>query len=342
MGVQLSEGQRRLVDEVINQGICVRCGACVGLCPYFQYFDGRVVVMDRCHADTWKCVQLCPRLDYDGTSLDAESSCYAEGGEIGTYRQVVMARAGDNKIRERGQYGGVVSALLICALEKGYVKSAVLTGAGGKDSPGGKTVRNRQDVLRCAGSRYSAAGGLSALNRAIEAGEDRLGVVGLPCQMEALARMSLMKPDGEERAGRIALKIGLFCTWAVDYRQLEAFLERQGIEGSAKKFDIPPPPAEKFQVQTEKGWKDFPLSDIRPLIQKGCALCRDMAAERADISVGAVEGREGWNTVIIRTEAGAGMINTAIEAGWLETDELPVENLEHLKEAARNKRERGS
>ncbi|UCF85832.1 MAG: Coenzyme F420 hydrogenase/dehydrogenase, beta subunit C-terminal domain [Desulfobacteraceae bacterium] len=168
-----------------------------------------------------------------------------------------------------------------------------------------------------------------------------MGVVGLPCQMEALARMRLMKPDGPERSAHIALKIGLFCTWAIDYQQLEMFLKSEGIEGPVKKYDIPPPPAEIFRVQTEKGWRNFPLSDIRPLVQKGCTFCQDMTAEWADISVGTVEGREGWNMVVVRTDFGSEIVEAAVKYGWLETGHLPDENFEHLKEASFNKRERG-
>jgi coenzyme F420 hydrogenase subunit beta len=58
--------------------------------------------------------------------------------------------------------------------------------------------------------------------------------------------------------------------------------------------------------------KEFALSDIRQLVQKGCALCQDMTAERADISVGAAEGFAGWNTIIVRTEIGDALANKAI------------------------------
>lgn len=340
MGVHAQEGQYSLIEKVIKQGICVRCGACVGLCPYFDYFDGKVVVMDQCNADTWRCLQLCPRAGYEETELDVDRSESTENAEIGAYNKIIIARSTDNEIAKRSQYGGVVSALLIYALEKGHIKSAVLTDKGNHLSPIGKPAKNRADVLNCAGSRYSGAGSLSAVNTAISAGENKLGVVGLPCQMEALARMRHMKPDGEERYARISLKIGLFCTWAIDYRQLEVFLKRQGIEEPVKKYDIPPPPAEKFKVLTEKGWRDFLLDDIRPLVQKGCALCQDMTAEWADISVGAMEGRDGWNTVVVRTDVGLEIVNTAIKQGWLETDLLPEENFEHLKEASFNKRKR--
>jgi coenzyme F420 hydrogenase subunit beta len=146
-----------------------------------------------------------------------------------------MGRATDEKCSSKGQYGGVVTALTMCALRTGCIESAVLTGAGNHLAPGGTLVRKESEVIACAGSRYSGAGGLSALNKAIEAGENNIGVVGLPCQMEALARLKLMKPDGGERFSRISARIGLFCTWALDYRQLSDFLKTAGIEGAIRR-----------------------------------------------------------------------------------------------------------
>ena len=341
MTIQLSEGQCRLVDQVINRGLCVGCGACVGLCPYLDYFDGRVVVMDQCSADTWRCLQICPRADYDGSSPGEIIPDTPLMGAVGVYKRIIIARATDEKIRAKAQYGGVISALLIHSLEKGRLKSAIVTDRGDdKLSPKGVLVRKKLEVLECAGSRYSASGGLSALNRAIKKGEDRLGVVGLPCQMEALTRMGLMKPDGAERISSVVLRIGLFCTWALDHRKLQAFLHGEKINGYIKKFDIPPPPSEVFRIWDEKGRRDFLLSDIRPLVQKGCSLCPDMTAEYADLSVGTVEGNEGWNTVIIRTDVGSMVIDEAVEEGLLETDLLARENLEHLRTAALNKKNR--
>lgn len=336
MGSQVTEGQDCLIEKVINQGICVQCGACVGLCPYFDYFDGKVVVMDQCRSDTWRCLQLCPRADFKATLPDPAGPAEVSKGEIGGYREIMMLRSVQEEIRKKAQYGGVVSSLLIYAMEKKHIQSAVLTDADNDFSPCGVIAGNSTEVLNCAGSRYSGSAALSALNRAIGAGEDRIGVVGLPCQMEALARMRLMQPDGEERSSRVSLKIGLFCTWAVSYRRLEAFLKIDTI----LKYDIPPPPAEKFRVLTESGWRDFPLQSIRPFIEKGCLLCEDMTAERADISVGMVEGCEEWNTVVVRTNKGMELVKSAIEAGRLEQEPLPSDAMAHLAEAARNKRER--
>jgi len=334
-------GQCELVDKVISQGICVKCGVCVNLCPYFDYFDGRIVVTDDCHAETWRCLQICPRADYDGTSLDKEGAAQQEKSEIGPFREIFIAQAKDEEIRGKAQYGGFVSSLLIYALEERLVRATILTDKGDGISPSGLIARDRADILKCAGSRYTGAGGLAAFNRAIKDDGQRLAVVGLPCQMEALGRMRRMNPDGEERESRVSLKIGLFCTWALDYRKLHNYLKTMGIGSPIQKYDIPPPPAQIFQIQTEHGWQDFPLDDLRPLIQEGCTLCEDMTAESADISVGTVEGMEGWNTVVVRSERGAQLLKGFIEAGHLEIRELPEENLAHLKEASINKRKRG-
>jgi len=337
----IKQGQHRLVEGVIKKGLCVRCGACVSLCPYMDYFDGKVVVMDQCQAETWRCLQLCPVADYSGTVPVYEESSGAKTA-MGPFLKVITARSMDEEVRQSAQYGGVVSTLLIYALEKGELEAAVLTGRGGDFAPAGISARDRSTVLKCAGSRYSASASLSVVNRAIKAGEERLGVVGLPCQMEALARMKRLTPDGEERSRHITLKIGLFCTWAVDYRLLEGFLEKEGLRERVRKYDIPPPPSEEFQVFTTSGErKIFPLSQVRPFVQPGCALCRDMTAEWADISVGTVEGLEGWNTVVVRSADGARLVDGAVKDGWIETGDLPKEALEHLQEAARNKGERG-
>jgi coenzyme F420 hydrogenase subunit beta len=67
-----------------------------------------------------------------------------------------------------------------------------------------------------------------------------------------------------------------------------------------------------------------------------------MTAEWADISVGTVEGIEGWNTVVVRSERGSQLLSGFIKAGHLEIRELPEENLAHLREASMNKRKRGN
>jgi coenzyme F420-reducing hydrogenase beta subunit len=50
---------------------------------------------------------------------------------------------------------------------------------------------------------------------------------------------------------------------------------------------------------------------------------------------------EGWNTLIIRSDVGRELVEAARAKGIIETDPLPQENLDHLKEAALLKKKKG-
>jgi coenzyme F420 hydrogenase subunit beta len=65
-----------------------------------------------------------------------------------------------------------------------------------------------------------------------------------------------------------------------------------------------------------------------------------MTSELADVSVGMFEGREGWNTLIIRSDKGAEVIQKARKAGFLETEDFPAATLKHLSKAAADKKDR--
>ena len=65
-----------------------------------------------------------------------------------------------------------------------------------------------------------------------------------------------------------------------------------------------------------------------------------MTSEWADVSVGVLEGKSDWNTLIIRTERGADLVNAARKASFLITEKMPSQNLQHLCIAAAGKKKR--
>jgi coenzyme F420 hydrogenase subunit beta len=324
--------QEGLINQVIKRHICVVCGACAGYCPYFEYFDGRIVIMDRCNSERGRCHAVCPMAGIDKVSIDPDKP-------IGEFRKIYMARSIDSEIRKVAQYGGVVTSILIHVLDKGIISSAVVTSKGDKLSPGGMISIDRAQILTCSGSRYTGSGSLRELNLAIKRGVKSLGVVGLPCQMKAINKMVQM--DEELPHGAISLKIGLFCTWALDYRSLvEYLIKDQGISKMVLRFDITPPPDQIFRVITKDSEFSIPIDSIRDFILQGCSLCDDMTAQFSDISVGAVEGMEGWNTVIVRSDRGEEIMESVQRDNMLELMSLPEENLSHLMEASLNKKRR--
>jgi coenzyme F420 hydrogenase subunit beta len=253
-----------------------------------------------------------------------------------------MARAADDAIRAKAQYGGTVTALVSFALEQGLIDSAVLTASDENILPSGALAASAAQIRDRAKSNYVAAPTLAAFNR--ESGREdveRIGVVATPCQALALAKMRASPLENRNNIDKLKLVIGLFCTWALRYDDLARFLSEKVPLGQIVKFDIPPPPANIFQVFTDSQRFDIPLDQVRPFIRPGCDVCLDMTAEFTDISVGAAEGVAGWNTLIIRTDAGRELVEAAQAKGVIETQPLPEQNLAHLKEASLNKKKRG-
>ncbi len=338
---KVNRGLKALEEKVFGSDLCAGCGACLSLCPYLRSRKGRVVKLDNCNLEEGRCFAYCPRTEVD---LDkVYNKIFGKGYEeieMGPVRKIMMARAKDPTWRKKAQTGGVVSSLIDFALRRGIIQAGVLTPRDGDLLPQGRILTSRKGILSCAGSSYVSGPTLEALNRGPWKGEERIGIVGLPCQVLAVARMRTSTLEKKTPIDRVDLVIGLFCTWSLDYRLFTAFLHERVGSRSIKKLNITPPPERILEVTAGGKLHQIPVDDIRPFIRPSCRVCLDMTAELSDISVGTVEGKEGWNTVIARTAAGENLLKEAKKTGVIETRPLPEDNLDHLKEASLLKKRR--
>jgi coenzyme F420 hydrogenase subunit beta len=338
----MNRGLKGLESKVFNQGQCAACGACLSLCPYLRSWKGRAVKLHDCDLSEGRCFSFCPRTEVD---LDALHRLVFGKGydeiETGLVRRVVMARAIDSKFAKRAQNGGVVSALIALALEEGMIQAAILTERDAKLLPQGRIAKTRNEVVSCAGSSYVTGYTLEALNRGPWQGEERIGVVGLPCQVLALACMKASPLEKRTPVDRVDLVVGLFCTWALDYRPFTGFLMERFGDKPIEKLDITPPPERLLNVTVGDQLHQIPLEEIRAFIRPSCLVCLDMTSELSDLSVGTVEGEEGWNTVIVRTARGEDLLGRAESKRVLETRAYPEDKWAHLKEASILKKQRG-
>ncbi|MBI4773944.1 MAG: Coenzyme F420 hydrogenase/dehydrogenase, beta subunit C-terminal domain [Deltaproteobacteria bacterium] len=324
---------KTLLKEVIDPGLCVACGACVSLCPYLVFLDGKVVCTDVCEREQGRCYEVCPKVPMKLSNGTVPP--------LGRFQSVHRTRATVDPWKQTGQYGGTVSAIIDCALHEGIISRAVLTSKEGIGGPHGVVAVTREEVSACGGSRYVAGGSLSVFNREAQRSAAPTGLVALPCQAMALNKMRASALTKKEHSASISLIVWLFCTWALDYRSFIRFLKREEVGPEIRKYDIPPPPANVLQIARSDAIREFPLDRIRPMAMEGCGLCPDMTAEQADISVGALEGDVGWNTAIVRTELGRELLERASDRGVVEVAEMPSSNLSHLEEASVAKRARG-
>jgi coenzyme F420 hydrogenase subunit beta len=333
-------GSVELVADVHNRELCIGCGACVELCPYFKNYRGKTSQLFPCTLEQGRCFAYCPKAEVDLNLLNRQTwQTDYNGSPLGTYRKVLAARAGVQMEAGRFQAGGTVSALLAFALKTGLIDAAALTDRDGL-IPVPRLVTDWKQVTRCASSKLMAAPTLSALNKGAAQGFNRLGVVGTPCQMTAVAQMRTNPLQKEEYMVPVALSVGLFCNWSVNTRLLIDMLDRRLNISDIRSMDIPPPPAGVMRLGTGNGILEISLSEIKPLIPHTCYICPDMTAEFSDLSAGMFENRPGWNTLIVRSEAGDEIVDRARREEFIETEDFPEEDLAHLSSAAAEKKER--
>lgn len=332
------KGSNGLREYVIARKLCSACGACSNLCPYIDMVKGKgAVIVETCGLSDGNCFDFCPRTRLDVPALDQ----FAFGSQrkdvaLGSNISVMKARTIDSEIGKVAQYGGVVSTLVTYALDVGKIDAVVLAKSEDRISGEPTVARSRKEVLECVGSTYLACPTVSKVWEVTRRENGRFCVVGTPCQMTAIRKMQSLpnvRTSLKSQEDKVSLLIGLFCTWALSPDVYSLISETVG-GAKVLKVDVPPPPANIFVVHTEDKVFEIPLDKVRKFIMPSCNVCFDMTNEFSDISVGAVEGEKGWNTVIVRTKTGQELLQAANDAGLLELKPLEPERLSHLCEAS--------
>ena len=338
-------GQKELQKKVIETGLCTNCGACVNLCPYAVSYKDHTIILDPCGREEGRCYAFCPRTPTDLEALRRRYDPRDFTPEVGALKGFYLTRAADPEVRKSSQHGGTVTALVSLALEEGVIDTAVLAEEGEGFLPQGVAVQRVSEVKKKGKSRFVVSPNLAAFHRAAKGSAGKIGVVATPCQALALAKMRLKPyPSKDSNIDKLRLVIGLFCGWALSWRELKALLEKRFGQDSILGLDIPPSKHNSMEIHTPKGIVEISMDEVTPFVRKSCQYCWDMTAEFSDLSVGSArvpEGWEvarGWNQVIVRTPAGQGLLDLARDRKVLEFRAMPEGNLERLKRASVNKK----
>jgi len=259
---------------------------------------------------------------------------------FGEYKEVFTARSSDEHIRSIAQDGGTVTALMCHALESGFIDGAVLSKKSGEEwVPSQYVATTRQEILGSAKSVYALSPNLYQLKEATrEKALDRVGYVGLPCQVEAIRKMQLYPFGARDIIDRLALVVGIFCYENFFPASLKAIVEGLGEE-PLQDVTRMRCASGRFMTEGEKSI-DLPLKQASYYIQDGDRICPDLVSEWADISVGSVGSEPGWNTVFLRTTKGRDFFRNAAAAGKLETKEIGESGLKALEKLALDKKKR--
>jgi coenzyme F420 hydrogenase subunit beta len=345
------------------------CGACVASCPINVLnvnVNEEPVIKGPCAA-CQVCYYSCPRLELPLDEIEYYlfgRTRKPEEETLGIYRNVYSARALDEEIWHAGQDGGTVIALMTHALQIGMINcfatsdftksnSVFVLGNGIPLKTVPVVGDTAADLLRTAGSKYTHGGVLGVLSDAAASYPDgRVGLVALPCELQGLWRMNTgmqatVKFSGSWiRGGRPVLTIGLFCSKVYSHDKLvtEFFQKQHGIDPT--KITRTVIKRNRFKVyEGADVVLDVSTKELEQYMSHPCHYCIDYVAELADISVGAVGSEDGWTTVIVRSELGQKLFDSAVRAKAIEA--VPIETVKPglpfvVKIANKKKRERNA
>ena len=346
--------------ELVRRGLaagtqlCTMCGLCVAVCPAgairldLSKAEPRIAIGRKCTGCSL-CYIVCPGRDIPLKELDKflfgrERDLKTEA--LGVSSACYQAHAVDPEIRARGASGGVATALLIYALEKGIISAAAVV-AYDKDQPWRARpvlATTRQDIIGAAQSKYVVVPVNAVLSDSeIKPLFGRLGCVGLPCHVHGLRKLQYRFPR-HPLSKKLAFTLGIFCGTAQPMSSNETVLKKRFGVKSLDEIKI-------LNYRKGKGlsaYSEVVKSDgeviradkyvwitPRSLCAGRCMLCWDWGAELADLSVGdffgpAASGSEaelGASSLVVRTEVGKRLVAGAVEAGYIKVYPTPVEPL---------------
>lgn len=343
---------RKTIEEVVGQGLCTGCGTCVGICPTSAVkirLDKRKgtyvpeLIENECN-QCGICLDACPGYSIDFGKLNLE--VFGKEPEdilLGHYIGCYLAHAIDSEIRYNSASGGLVTSLLLFALEQGLIDGALVTRMK-KDSPlepGPFIARTREDILEAVGSKYCPVPANIALREVLER-EGQYAVVGLPCHIYGIRKAEAVNKTLRQR---VSLHLGIFCSHTDTFKGTEFVLQRVGVTKeevtriSYRGGGWPGGITISLKNGTEKKvnlftrlWASY--HDSLFFSPSRCLLCGDVTNELADISFGdawlpeivRVE-HEGKSIVISRSERGEALLRAASSKGAIQLEPLDARDV---------------
>jgi coenzyme F420 hydrogenase subunit beta len=350
---------RELKAQVIDAELCTGCAGCVVSCPHdvigYQHEQGgyrpfhleEELGPDDCthgQKGCTTCTRACPRFGiWEAQADDHLFGRLRTADEVaGIYQDILLTRATDSTVNEQGQDGGLVSAILIWALQHDYIDAALVSYLEGDASswrtrPG--VAATPEQILDAAGSRYTYTANTLALDEALEAGHSRLAMVGMSCQ-SSIAPVMWSRKIGKI-SKPIVFNLGLLCSKTFDDAIFEElFWTKYGLaRADIAKMNI----KGVFQIWTTDGrYHEVNLKECHAWTREGCNHCPDFAAEHADISCGGIGAGADWTLTLVRTDLGREIITRMVEQGVIEakpgdSDPGAIELMGKLAERSRSR-----
>ena len=320
----------RDIATVVQDNLCMGCGTCVSMCPVAAISlvkeDAYGSFLARIRAEQCTncgiCFAVCPGHAID---VDQMSNVFLPDAlkdeRLGPYLKCYLGYSADDQTRYEGSTGGMVTSILLYALESGLIDGALVARmpADGKRMPEPYIAKSAKEILGSARSLYCPVPANLAVREILET-PGRYAVVGIPCHLHGIRKAELIS---KKLRRRIVLHLGVFCAFGTPFNATEFAMERLGLKPSQVK-DV------AYRGKGFPGGFYFTLTDGSQVFQRmfeawdrdlsafkvpRCMYCHDKTAELADISFGDAWLPEviasdtlGTNVLIARSRTGVDVL----------------------------------
>lgn len=339
----MTRGAPDSIEAITRARLCTGCGVCAHLHPdRLTMVDvpdvGRrpLPLVGVTGPTTGDGVAACP-----GRELTHPPGALADapfGGEWGPILGLYECWSTDPELRYRGSSGGVVSALAAHAVESRAAVGALQVRASREDPLRNETVlnRSRDEIASATGSRYSPASPCERLDLVKDA-EGPCVVVGKPCDIAA-TRKAAERDTG--LAEKVGITLGIFCAGTPSTEASLSVIADLGIDpDTVTRLDYRGEgwPGE-FRVETSDGRRASATyaeswGKLTKQRQWRCLVCPDHTGEFADLSIGdpwyrpVTDDEGGRSLVVVRTERGRRLLESALASGALDGGPLSLDKL---------------
>ena len=337
------------IRSVVRRGLCIGCGTCVALCPrsaICMQLDRQralyvpVLVEDACNS-CGMCLRVCPGHAVDFSALsETVFGARLPDSLLGHYVGAFTGHAADPGIRYAASSGGLVSALLIHALEQGIINGALVSRMQSDNplEPQPFIARTREEILSACGSKYCPVPANTALSQILQAKDsDKFAVVGLPCHLQGLRKAEMVNAKLRER---VTLHMGIVCSHTASFSLTRRLLEEKGVKkGDVARLDYRGdgwPGNMRISLSNGKV-KSIPYTEyitrhgLYMFAPRRCTQCVDFIGRLADIcfmdawlpEIRAAD-KIGTSIAIARTTAACDLLYQAQQAGEISIEAIPA------------------
>lgn len=350
----------KLIDEVVDQDICIGCGMCAGVCPksniqmsWTSAGELVPVINECCGEDVCErlCVAACPVLNPGADQQASETKGQStEELLIGDYHTAYLGYDTNVAQRQISSSGGLLTWLLIRLLEEKIIDGVITTVA--SDNPENGLFRfdilRTPDALRKAsGSKYYPVEASEVVKRVMkDKTDDTYAILGVPCLLQGV---NIAKKKYKRLDRKLRFSFSLVCGQLPNAAYTELLSSCSGLNESdlgtvdyRNKENTTSASNYVFVPEDKSGNKGQPLYWVEQpsylwensfFIHTACRFCDDLYGRTADAVFmdawlpGISQKPEGHSLVVIRDPEIDAVFQQGKAAGLCEISPVSIDDV---------------